>query len=150
MKPVTKAVILAVLSIVGLFVACRLQAQDTAGVYTPTVIESVNTLGIVTPGQAHFIKKGRQVAVWGRVLLAGTVSQFGTRTYYSLSLPFPIALPAYPDSADGLMMATQNNTHDNAVGYVTTVPSGLVLFFYNATSAGSVNTYYSYAYTAQN
>ena len=126
------------------------RTQDTAGTYLPVVGETVNISGAVTPGLAHFIKKGNQVAVWGRVAIANTVTQAGTRTYYSLSLPFPIDNSVEYDAADGLLNATQQSTHVNVSGYVYAVPSGLVLFIYNATASGNCNTYYSYAYTAQN
>jgi hypothetical protein len=123
---------------------------DTAGVYMPAVVETVNTSGAVTPGQAHFLRKGNEVFIWGRVAITNTIAQSGTRTLFSLSLPFPIDTTIEYDAAAGLLNATQQGTHVNVSGYVYAVPSFLVVFIYNATAPGNCNTYYSYAYTAQN
>ena len=140
------------LSILLSGISIVVSAQDSSGTYVPTFPELINiSPGTAVAGTAHFIKKGHEVSVWGRVGVSGVINQgTGARTAFAVSLPFAIDTTIEYDAAVGMLSSVQNSTRSITPGYVYAVPSFLVLCLWNSTATGFTNVYYNFVFTSSN
>jgi hypothetical protein len=142
MKPINKAILLAVFSVVGLFVTCRLQAQS-GSMYMPVIIDTQG-VGQVTFDSVHVVQAGNQVFVSGRFAVSSNVT--GRRNRVLISVPVPSDFQNSYVFLTGQMSVHDNGFHDPEGGNFLQNSSGMMFEWWARANTASIIDFY-FVYT---
>lgn len=140
MKPVTKAIVLAILSVIGLVISCKLQAQ--AGMYNPTVTAHNTNIVSINTVPTRYFQNGNEVIVSGMFSVT-SFNNSGQVASVTLSLP----ISGTPANVYGQMTAFQSGGAP-VPGVVQSAGSTYTIrWFTNNTM--QANIYFLFTYTNQ-
>ncbi len=141
MKPVTKAILLAVLSVMGFMISCRLSAQS--GTFVPTSPFATNCT-VSAIDTAQWMQVGNEIIVYGNI----TTKNYTVpgQTTVEITQPWVSNLRNSFNATGSLSV---NEGTGIIPGTVFVLPNGIVALHYVTTKTGQASVYYHYMYILQ-